>query len=85
MAGKIELGVWVVSYYVRRQMKQLVNLLTDLIVKYTPFKGQRTKLAALTTIIGSIALITTGGLEPEVGGVLIVTAAGNLFAAVHKN
>jgi len=65
-------------------MKQAVNLLTDLIVKYTPFKGQRTKVTSLITIIGSIALIATGGLEPEMGGGLIVVALGNLFAAAHQ-
>jgi len=74
--------------YVKRikgeRMKNLVDLITDLILKYTPFKGKRTKSTSLITIIGAIALMATGGLEPEVGSGLIVVALGNLYAADHN-
>jgi len=64
-------------------MKQIVNLLADFIVKYTPFKGTRHKLGSLITIIGSLLLLATGQLQQEVAIGAILLALNDLFAGAH--
>ena len=82
--SKVSIGEWLLRKVVKCRMKQLVSLLTDLIVKHTPFKGVRHKIGSLATIIGVVLLIATGQMQAEIGTPLIVLAINDLFAGDHK-